>query len=78
MSETPQVAIVGGGYAGFSAAVTLARGGARVTLFESSRTLGGRARVVDKYGIGLDNGQHILLGAYRDTLDLMRRGRRRP
>ena len=72
MSETPQVAILGGGYAGFSAAVTLARGGARVTLFESSRTLGGRARVVDKYGIGLDNGQHILLGAYTETLRMLR------
>jgi squalene-associated FAD-dependent desaturase len=69
---TPQVAIVGGGYAGFAAAVTLARGGARITLFESSRVLGGRARVVDKDGVRVDNGQHILLGAYSETLRMLR------
>jgi hydroxysqualene dehydroxylase len=72
MSDAPQVAIVGGGYAGFAAAVTLARGGARVTLFEASRVLGGRARVVDKHGMALDNGQHILLGAYAETLRMLR------
>ena len=72
MSLTPQVAVVGGGYAGFAAAVTLARGGARVTLFEASRTLGGRARVVEKDGYRVDNGQHILLGAYAETLRMLR------
>ncbi len=72
MSATPQVAVIGGGYAGFAAAVTLARGGARVSLFESSRTLGGRARVVEKLDYGLDNGQHILLGAYDETLRMLR------
>jgi len=70
--DTPPVAVIGGGYAGFAAAVTLARGGARVTLFEASRTLGGRARVVDKDGFRLDNGQHILLGAYAETLRMLR------
>ena len=69
---TPSVAIVGGGYAGFAAAVTLARGGARVTLFEASRVLGGRARVVETDGQRVDNGQHILLGAYSETLRLLR------
>jgi len=72
MSAPPQVAVVGGGYAGFAAAVTLARGGARVALFESSRTLGGRARVVDKDDYRVDNGQHILLGAYTETLRMLR------
>ena len=72
MSSAPQVAVVGGGYAGFAAAVTLARGGARVSLFESSRTLGGRARVVDTLDYCLDNGQHILLGAYAETLRMLR------
>ncbi len=72
MTPAPQVAVVGGGYAGFAAAVTLARGGARVTLFESSRVLGGRARVVEKDGYRLDNGQHILLGAYAETLRMLR------
>ena len=43
------------------------------TLFEAGRTLGGRARSVSIDGRTLDNGQHILLGAYRETLALMRR-----
>jgi squalene-associated FAD-dependent desaturase len=34
--------------------------------------LGGRARSVTHDGLTLDNGQHILIGAYRDTLALMR------
>ena len=68
----PELAVIGGGYAGFAAAVTLARSGARVTLFEASRTLGGRARVVDKDGHRVDNGQHIVLGAYSETLRLLR------
>jgi squalene-associated FAD-dependent desaturase len=67
------VAVVGGGWAGCAAAVKLADGGARVTLFEAARTLGGRARVIETGGKTLDNGQHILLGAYRDTLRLLRR-----
>ena len=67
------VAVVGGGWAGCAAAVALARGRCRVTLFEASRTLGGRARRVDSDGRALDNGQHILLGAYRDSLALLKR-----
>jgi len=69
----PTVAVIGGGWAGCAAAVELARKGARVTLFESSRTLGGRARAVEVQGRTLDNGQHILLGAYKETLELLKR-----
>ena len=69
----PAVAVVGGGWAGCAAAVELARRGAQVTLFEAARTLGGRARAVEVDGRRLDNGQHILLGAYKQTLGLMRR-----
>jgi squalene-associated FAD-dependent desaturase len=65
-------AVIGGGWAGCSAAVELAQAGYKVTLFESSRTLGGRARAVQANGLTLDNGQHILLGAYDDTLRLLR------
>lgn len=65
-------AVVGGGWAGFSAALELARAGQQVTVFEAARTLGGRARRVEVDGRALDNGQHILLGAYRDTLRMMR------
>jgi len=67
-----RVAVVGGGWAGCAAAVELADGGAHVTLLESSRTLGGRARGVEVAGKLLDNGQHILLGAYGETLRLLR------
>ena len=68
----PEIAIIGGGYAGLACAVTLARADVRVTVFESSRVLGGRARVVEKDGSRIDNGQHIMIGAYSQTLQLMR------
>src|SRR3712207_6703752 len=68
----PTVAVIGGGWAGCAAAVELASGGAVVTLHEASRTLGGRARLVSSHGKTLDNGQHILLGAYGETLRLLR------
>ena len=71
-AEARRVAVVGGGWAGCAAAVELARKGCRVELFESSRTLGGRARQVELNGLTIDNGQHIMLGAYRETLRLMR------
>ncbi len=68
-----RTAVIGGGWAGIAAAVELTGSGHPVTLFEAGRVLGGRARSVSLDGRTLDNGQHILLGAYRDTLDLMRR-----
>lgn len=71
--SSPGVAVVGGGWAGCAAALTLAEAGIRVTLLEASRTLGGRARGVELEGRSLDNGQHILLGAYRQTLQLIQR-----
>jgi len=67
-----RVAVIGGGYAGFAAAVTLAAAGCEVTVFEAARTLGGRSRRVDAYGTPVDNGAHILLGAYGQTLELLR------
>ncbi|MGE5622254.1 MAG: NAD(P)-binding protein, partial [Bacillota bacterium] len=67
-----QIAVVGGGWAGCAAAVELAHAGHAVTLFEAARVLGGRARRVDLGDMTLDNGQHILLGAYTETLRLMR------
>ncbi|TSA15275.1 MAG: FAD-dependent oxidoreductase [Betaproteobacteria bacterium] len=66
------VAVIGAGWAGMAAAVTLAQTGTRVTVFEAARHLGGRARTVELEGIDLDNGQHILIGAYVETLRLMR------
>jgi hydroxysqualene dehydroxylase len=66
------VAVIGAGWAGCAAAVELIRGGHSVTLFEATRTLGGRARRVEFDGKLLDNGQHILLGAYSESLRLLR------
>ena len=70
--KTSAVAVIGGGYAGMAAAAELAARGVPVTVFETSRVLGGRARAVETHGICLDNGQHILIGAYNATLRLMR------
>ena len=66
------IAIIGGGYAGMAAAVTLSDAGVPVTVYESGRELGGRARRVVVNGVALDNGLHILIGAYRETLRLVR------
>lgn len=66
------VAVIGGGCAGLAAAARLASQGIRVTLFEASPHFGGRARRVRWQGEALDNGQHILLGAYQDTLAFLR------
>lgn len=68
-----RVAVAGGGWAGCAAAVELARQGCQVTLFEAARSLGGRARGVEVRGLALDNGQHILLGAYKESLRMMAR-----
>jgi hydroxysqualene dehydroxylase len=74
------VAIIGGGWAGMAAAVAATQAGHHTTVFEASHALGGRARVVsgshastlpDGTPVALDNGQHILIGAYSETLKLM-------
>ena len=67
-----RVAIIGGGYAGMAAAVTLAERGIRVTVFEAGAVPGGRARRVLSQGHELDNGQHIFVGAYSELFGLMR------
>jgi hydroxysqualene dehydroxylase len=67
-----RVAVIGAGWAGLAAAATLAERGVPVTVFEASRSVGGRARRVSVDGVDLDNGQHVLIGAYRECLRLMR------
>ncbi len=67
-----RVAVIGGGWAGIAAAVTLADAGHDIAVFEMAPQLGGRARSVAGEP-PYDNGQHILIGAYRDSLALMRR-----
>lgn len=71
MAATPSVAIIGGGYAGMAAAVELAARNVPVTVFEAAPSLGGRARRVTVNDTALDNGLHILIGAYRETLRLI-------
>jgi len=66
------LAVIGGGWAGLAAAIRTTEAGHAVTLFEMAGHLGGRARGVDVGPLQLDNGQHILIGAYSRTLDLMR------
>jgi hydroxysqualene dehydroxylase len=70
-----QVVVIGGGMAGLAAACTLASRGLAVTLLEAASQFGGRARSVaiefNSQVHQLDNGQHILLGAYVETLKLL-------
>jgi hydroxysqualene dehydroxylase len=71
------LAIVGAGWAGLAAAVAASAAGHEVTVFELAHQLGGRARSLpltlpDGRIVRVDNGQHILAGAYRETLRMMR------
>jgi hydroxysqualene dehydroxylase len=72
VTPAPEVAVVGAGWAGLSAAVEASAAGARVTVFEMAPAAGGRARDVAMADGILDNGQHICIGAYRETLRLLR------
>ena len=72
-----RIAIIGAGWAGMAAAVHAADAGHQVTVFEAARQLGGRARGVplslpDGREVMVDNGQHILIGAYAECLRLIR------
>ncbi|MDD2729276.1 hydroxysqualene dehydroxylase HpnE [Malikia sp.] len=80
-----RLAIIGGGWAGLAAAVRATELDWQVQVYEAARQWGGRARTLGarpagtalSHGSqdepsGLDNGQHILIGAYRETLELMR------
>lgn len=68
------IAVIGAGWAGLAAAMTLKDLGARVTVFEAAPVTGGRARGVDDVNMGrIDNGQHLMLGAYTETMALIAR-----
>ena len=72
---TADVIVIGAGVAGFSAATALADAGARVLVLEARPGLGGRATAFNdpETGERVDNGQHILMGCYADTLELLER-----
>ncbi len=69
--------VIGGGWAGIAAAVEACDRGLTVALLDAAPQLGGRARTLEiDMGFGplrLDNGQHLMMGAYRETLALMSR-----
>jgi len=73
VAQELNIAVIGGGYAGMAAAVALADCGIPVTVFESALQLGGRARGVLYNDTQLDNGQHLLLGCYVQTLNMIER-----
>lgn len=72
-SHHSDVLIVGGGWSGLAAAVELCDRGIAVTVIEAGQVLGGRARQLRINNINLDNGQHILLGAYQEVLALLKK-----
>src|SRR5688572_10472658 len=72
--KSPDVIVIGAGVAGLRAAVHLAARGARVTVLESKAVLGGRATAFNdpQTGERVDNGQHVMLGCYRETFAFLR------
>lgn len=71
---TPDVIVVGAGFAGLSAAVRLADRGLRVRVLEKRSRLGGRATAFRDRESGevVDNGQHVMTGCYRETFAFLR------
>jgi hydroxysqualene dehydroxylase len=75
MAEARDVVVIGGGFAGLSAAVALSERGFRVAVLERKPALGGRAYsfVDPETGDFVDNGQHVMMGCYAETLKFLGR-----
>ena len=65
------VTIIGAGWSGLAAAVELAKHNIAVTVYESAKQIGGRARDIELETTTLDNGQHLIIGAYNQLLALL-------
>jgi squalene-associated FAD-dependent desaturase len=74
-TQSPKVAVVGGGLAGLAAGCALADSGLKVTLFEKRSYLGGRASSYQHPGTGevVDNCQHVLLGCCTNLVEFYQR-----
>ena len=72
MTSPAPITIIGGGWAGLSVAIELSHHKIPVTLIESNKQLGGRGRTITIDNINIDNGQHLLIGAYSETLRLLK------
>ncbi len=70
-----KVVVIGGGFAGLAAGIALQERRHEVILLERRGVLGGRASSSRDAVSGeeVDNGTHLMVGAYRETLDLVRR-----
>jgi squalene-associated FAD-dependent desaturase len=66
--------VIGGGIAGLTSAAYLTKQNIKVTLLESSPKLGGRAYsfTEQKSNNVVDNGQHLLMGCYSDTINFLK------
>ncbi len=75
MPDPRDVVVIGGGFAGLSAGVALAEAGYRVAVLERKPKLGGRAYSFSdpEGGDSVDNGQHVLMGCYVQTLDFLKK-----
>jgi hydroxysqualene dehydroxylase len=73
-SRSFDVVVIGGGFAGLSAAARLTKNGARVLVLEAKARLGGRATAFTDRDTGelVDNGQHVLIGCYVETFSFLR------
>ncbi len=76
IQKNKEIIIIGAGWSGLACAVKLAQHGHKICILESANQAGGRARGVSfKHFLNnqtLDNGQHIMLGAYHETLRLFK------
>ncbi len=74
MMRGKHVLIIGGGFAGITAATRLHARGAQVTLFDDRTSLGGRARSDYLHGWTIDIGAQLIATSYVRTLAMLRNG----